>query len=62
MTWDYSLEESTGVVRAHRPDCPQVRALAALGEPVATLLGCASRLPADIATHACLEEDERQRE
>jgi hypothetical protein len=39
----------------HRPDCPYARRLAAIGEPVMTLLGC-ERLPSDIDRHECLRE------
>jgi hypothetical protein len=31
-----------GALVLHRADCPEVRAQAAAGDPVATLLGCAS--------------------
>jgi hypothetical protein len=57
--WDYSLEESTpGVVLAHIPNCPVVRALADNGEPVASLFGCQEPLPDDIPRHSCLEGKE----
>lgn len=54
MSLDYSLEASTGHVVAHRPDCPDVRALADTGEPVATLLDCAVPLAPDVTRHGCL--------
>jgi hypothetical protein len=56
MSKDYSLEASTGAMVAHKPDCPEVRALADRGEMVMTMLGCKDELPPSIARHTCLEE------
>ena len=54
---DLALTEGpTGGAIAHRADCPQVRALAAAGQPVMTMLGCEKPLPADVPRHSCLEQ------
>ena len=53
---DLALTEGpNGKAIAHRADCPQVRALAAAGQPVMTMLGCEKPLPADVPRHACLD-------
>lgn len=56
MSFDYSLEGSTGVIVVHRPDCPVVRALADEGETVATLVDCAKPLPQGYPRHSCLDK------
>jgi len=44
---------------AHRPDCPDVRAQAAAGEPVCTLMDCLVPMTRDqVPFHSCLDEDE----
>ena len=58
-TRDYSLVETNpGVIVAHRPDCPLVHTARLLELPIATLLGCAHPLPADIRRGECLEEED----
>ena len=42
----------------HRVDCPEVRRLAAQGEPVLTMFDMAGPIPADARRHTCLEEVE----
>jgi hypothetical protein len=46
--------EKEGELVVHRADCPDVRVLAALGVPVATLLGC-ERMP-EGPRHSCLDD------
>jgi hypothetical protein len=54
---DLALTEGrNGKAIAHRADCPEVRALAAAGQPVMTMLGCEKPLPADVPRHSCLEQ------
>lgn len=60
MSWDYAL--APGVVEglvAHAVDCPAVRAQAALGVPVLTVLECERRLGPSTPRHDCLDEDDR---
>jgi len=45
-------------VEAHHFNCIVPRQLAAAGEPVVTLFGCAKPLPRNIRLHDCLKEDE----
>ena len=55
---DYSLEDATGIIRAHTPDCPVVRGLADFGNAVITLLDCQVPLvegDGDIVFHDCLK-------
>lgn len=60
MSLDYSLEESQlGVITAHKPDCPYVRALADAGEPVITLFDCKMEITAEFVRHSCLDKEER---
>ena len=57
MSYDVSFapnEDDTALI-AHRPDCPDVRAQADRGEPVATMLGCEAPLPPEIEWHDCPE-------
>ncbi len=54
VTYDCAIEMTTGEIVAHTADCPAVRALAANGVEVATLLGCTTPLPAGTKLHACL--------
>ena len=55
---DIALAEgSDGNVVVHRADCPDVRAQADRGDPVATLLGI-QEMPDDIERHTCLKEKE----
>ena len=57
---DIALTEGRdGSVTVHRADCPDVRTLAELGFPVATLLGIQNDIPDDLERHSCLEEVER---
>ena len=67
MTMDLALTEGrNGEAIAHRADCErparagtlQVRALAAAGQPVMTMLGCEKPLPDDVPRHSCLEPDQ----
>lgn len=55
-TRDFAVEGSTGRLIVHRADCPHVRHLAALGEPVLTMLECAKEPSAEWPRHSCLEE------
>ncbi len=51
----FALAEPTpGTIIAHTPDCPEVRAQAARGLPVATLYDCKAPLPDEYARHTCL--------
>ena len=52
MTYDIALTEGRFGVIAHVADCPQARMEAAMGYPVATLIGC-KRLP-ELPFHSCL--------
>ncbi len=51
------VEEIGGSVRLHRADCPMVRTLAALGQPVMTMFGCES-MPDMLPRHVCLTNPE----
>ena len=53
--WDIALVEQNDQVVVHVADCREVRALAALGVPVATMLGCQG-LPDDLPYASCLRE------
>jgi hypothetical protein len=56
MSHDIALtQEDTGEITMHRADCRRARALAALGKPVATLLGCTT-LPLDLTRCRCMTE------
>jgi hypothetical protein len=58
VTSDYALAaDEQGKIIVHRADCPDVRAQAAAGDPVATFLGCERPLPDDLTRHDCLERD-----
>src|SRR5262245_23487227 len=50
---DIALVEKDGEIIVHRADCPEVRRLAAQGEPVATLFGCEQPLPPEYKWHSC---------
>lgn len=60
MSYDYSLTIMDGEVLAHRPDCPDARSQAALGEPVVTLLDCSKPLPREMKRHSCLDQEEER--
>ena len=56
MSRDYALAlGQDGTPELHRADCRAVRALAAAGEPVLTLLSCEREPDDDIPRHDCLE-------
>lgn len=55
---DIALTEGRdGSVTVHRADCPDVRVLADLGFPVATLFGIQQQPPDDLERHSCMEEE-----
>jgi len=53
---DYALViGADGRLALHRADCPVVRAMAADGEPVLTMLDCAREPSDQLARHSCLD-------
>lgn len=61
--WDLAIAKGEdGEMMVHRANCPSVRAQAANGEPVMTMLGC-RRLPSrrKVKWHECLDNDNATR-
>jgi hypothetical protein len=56
VSFDVALTEGIdGTITAHQADCSAARMMAAMGQPVMTMLGCEGTLPADVPRHDCLE-------
>lgn len=53
--YDLALSEVGDTITLHHAFCPQVRALAMLGYPVATMFGC-KEIPGEFAWHECLHQ------
>jgi len=48
------VEEPLGQITVHQANCPQARAAAARGAPVATLMGIQGEAPTDLPWHDCM--------